>query len=294
MSAENASFLENESKVLVIGTAPAEGRAARSPAKSPRTRSKRKPRTWEGVGLVLPLLLLGAWDLVTRFNVVKPLFLPRPWSVVTSFYELLTEQALVNDFKVSALVVLQGFLLGSAVGVATGFLAGLSQTVERFLGPTLNSIRQIPPLAWLPLVVLWFGTGPVAKDIIIAKVVFFPVFLNTLQGIRGVSRDYIEVARVFEYSRARLLRRVILPAALPSIFVGLRYGAGLAWASVIAAEMLGGQVGLGYLLMHCQELLLIAEFFSIIAVIGLIGYLVDVGLRWVERGLLTWRTGFDG
>jgi sulfonate transport system permease protein len=100
----------------------------------------------------------------------------------------------------------------------------------------LNSIRQVPPLAWLPLIVLWVGIGPLAKGVMIGKAVFFPVFLNTLQGIRGVSKDYVEVARIFEYNQLTLLRKVVIPAALPSIFVGLRYGAGLAWAVVIAAE----------------------------------------------------------
>jgi sulfonate transport system permease protein len=207
---------------------------------------------------------------------------------------MLMDEGLLTDFRVSAVVVLEGFLMGGLAGILVGVAAGLSKTVERFLGPTLNSIRQVPPLAWLPLIVLWIGIGTLAKDIMIAKAVFFPVFLNTLQGIRGVSKDYVEVARIFEYNRRLLLRKVVIPAALPSIFVGLRYGAGLAWAFVIAAEMLSGRLGLGYLLMRSQELLLTQQLFVVIAVIGSVGFAVDVGLRRVESNLLGWKKGFEG
>ena len=179
-------------------------------------------------------------------------------------------------------------------GLLIGIATGLSKTVERLLGPTLNSIRQVPPLAWLPLVILWVGIGSLAKAVIIGKTVFFPVFLNTLQGIRGVAKEYIEVARVFEYGKVRLLQKVILPAALPSIFVGLRYGAGLAWAFVIAAEMVGGRFGLGYLLMRSQELLLTDQLFVVIVIIGAVGFAVDVSLRRVETNLLRWKRGFEG
>jgi sulfonate transport system permease protein len=247
-----------------------------------------------GIGMILPITILLAWELVARLHWVKPVFLPSPWEVVTSFYDMLVNQGLLTDFRVSATAVIQGFLIGSVLGLFTGIAAGLSKTMERFLGPTLNSLRQVPTLAWLPLIVLWIGAGTFAKSVIIGKAVFFPVFLNTLQGIRGVSKEYIEVARIFEYKKGQLLRKVILPAALPSIFVGIRYGAGLAWAFVIAAEMLGGRYGLGYLLMRSQELLLTGQLFVVIIVIGAVGFGVDVGLRRIESSLLRWKKRFEG
>lgn len=248
----------------------------------------------KGIGLLLPVAILAAWEIATRLHLVEPVFLPRHWGVVSAFCEMLVDEGLLTDFRVSAVVVLEGFLMGGLAGILVGVAAGLSKTAERLLGPTLNSIRQVPPLAWLPLIVLWIGIGTLAKDIVIAKAVFFPVLLNTLQGIRGVSKDYVEVARIFEYNRRLLLRKVILPAALPSIFVGLRYGAGLAWAFVIAAEMLSGRLGLGYLLMRSQELLLTRQLFVVIAVIGSVGFAVDVALRRVESNLLGWKKGFEG
>jgi len=221
-------------------------------------------------------------------------FLPSPGYVVETFYDLIVNRVMFKDFRYSALEVSEGWLMGASAGLLVGIVSGLSKTVERIVGPTLNSIRQVPPLAWLPLIVLWIGIGTFAKSLMLAKAVFFPVFLNTLQGIRGVSKEYIEVARVFEYSPALLLRKVILPAALPSIFIGLRYGAGLAWAFVIAADMLGGRYGLGYLLLRSQEMLLTGEVFAVIIVIGTVGFAVDVGLRKVEGSLLGWKKGFEG
>jgi sulfonate transport system permease protein len=245
-------------------------------------------------GAILPVLVLSTWASASALHWVKPIFLPSPWSVVRTFKEMLFEEALLTDFRVSALIVIEGFFIGAVFGLAAGVAAGLSKTVERLLGPILNSIRQVPPLAWLPLIVLWVGIGPLAKGVMIGKAVFFPVFLNTLQGIRGVSKDFVEVARIFEYNQILLLRKVVIPAALPSIFVGLRYGAGLAWAVVIAAEMLGGKLGLGYLLVRSQELLLTQQLFVIIVIIGGVGFGVDVVLRRVEGNLLRWKKGFEG
>jgi sulfonate transport system permease protein len=244
--------------------------------------------------VILPILVLVGWQIASVLHWVKPIFLPPPWSVVTAFKEMLVEEGLLTDFRVSAVIVIEGFLIGASFGLLAGVGAGLSKTVERLLGPLLNSIRQVPPLAWLPLIVLWVGIGPLAKGVMIGKAVFFPVFLNTLQGIRGVSKDYVEVARIFEYNQLTLLRKVVIPAALPSIFVGLRYGAGLAWAVVIAAEMLSGKLGLGYLLMRSQELLLTQQLFVVIVIIGGVGFAVDVVLRRVEGNLLRWKKGFEG
>jgi sulfonate transport system permease protein len=294
MSAEEASVVK---PTILQVVRPAENRPERW-ATSPLVR-------WAGqhllagwrvrlLGVVLPVAVLTAWEISTLFHWVKPIFLPSPWSVVQAFREMLVEEGLLTDFRVSAVIVIEGFLIGAVFGLLAGVIAGLSKTVERLLGPTLNSIRQVPPLAWLPLIVLWVGIGPLAKGVMIGKAVFFPVFLNTLQGIRGVSKDFVEVARIFEYNQRLLLRKVVIPAALPSIFVGLRYGAGLAWAVVIAAEMLGGKLGLGYLLVRSQELLLTQQLFVIIVIIGGVGFSVDVVLRRVETNLLRWKKGFEG
>jgi sulfonate transport system permease protein len=155
-------------------------------------------------------------------------------------------------------------------------------------------IRQIPLYAWIPLIILWFGIGEQSKLVIIAKSVFIPVFINTFQGVRGVSNDYVEVANVLELSRSKLIRKVIFPSALPSIFTGLRLGAGASWMAVVAAEMLGGLTGLGFGLMQARDFLRSDKLIALMAVIGLVGFLCDRLIRQIEATSLHWRKGFKG
>jgi sulfonate transport system permease protein len=136
---------------------------------------------------------------------------------------------------------------------------------------------------------LWIGIGDLAKEVVIAKSVFFPVFLNTLQGIRNVPAQYLEMARVFGFTRSQMLRRVIFPAAAPTILVGIRFGAGLAWAMIVAAEMLSGRSGLGFLLEQSQDMLLTDHLFVVIVTIGVVGFVVDLVLRSIEHRLFRWK-----
>lgn len=244
------------------------------------------------IGLIVPVLLVLLWETAGRLGWVKPVFLPTPSSVVASFVESVENDEFLVDFWVSINTVLRGLVWGSLLGLVFGTLAGLSKTVERLFGPLLNAVRQVPAIAFLPLIVLWVGIGDLGKLVVIGKSVFFPVFLNTLQGIRGVSNDYVEVARVYQFSRWQLVRRVVFPGALPAIFVGVRYGAGLAWAMIVAAEMLSGRRGLGYLLTRGQELLLTRQVFVVIVVIGLVGYLIDLAIVTVEKRLVRWKKNF--
>jgi sulfonate transport system permease protein len=243
--------------------------------------------------LLFPVGLLLAWELATRYGLVEDLFLPRPEKVVLAFTQLLQDEFL-TDLSASTVLVLKGFSAGALAGLILGFSSGISRTVEDLFGPTLNAIRQVPPLAWLPLIVLWFGAGDGAKTLLIAKTVFFPVFLNTLQAIRGTSREHIEVGRIFAYGRWRILWHIVLPAALPGIFVGLRYGAGIAWAVLIIAEMLGARRGLGYILIRSQEFMRSDHLLFVIVLIGLIGFSIDTALRRLESHLLRWKRGFEG
>jgi sulfonate transport system permease protein len=240
-------------------------------------------------GLIVPLLVLVLWDTAIRLHWVKPVFLPPPTTVLTTFYDLLVNGQFLLDLWVSIFTVVHGFLWGGVLGLLFGTAAGLSRMVERLFGPILNGIRQVPAIAWLPLIIMWVGIGDTGKLVVIAKSVFFPVFLNTLQGIRNVSREYVEVARVYEFTRFQLLRRVVFPAALPTIFVGIRFGAGISWAMIVAAEMLSGRKGLGFLLLQAQDLLMTDQVFVVIVVIGLVGYLIDLLLKRVERRLVRWK-----
>lgn len=257
-------------------------------------RPRRRRGLGPAIGAILPLLILALWEAAARWHWVSPVFLPAPVKTVTSFFDMLLAQNFLMDFSASLEIVGESFVLGSTLGILLGIGAGLSRTVERLLGPTLNGIRHIPPIAWLPLIVLWVGVGPLAKVVVITKVVFFPVFLNTLQGIRGVQHEYIELARVLTLTRWQLTRRVILPGAMPSILTGVRYAASLAWAMVVVAEGLSGLKGLGFLIFRAQALLMTDQLLVCMVVIGLVGYLIDRGLRLFENHVLRWKRGFAG
>lgn len=246
------------------------------------------------IGLLLPGLVLVVWQIASSRGWVDSVFLPQPITVVFAFWKMLTAQSLAFDVLSSITIVGQAFIYGSLAAVVLGIAAGLSRTVEQFFGPTFDTLRHIPGIAWFPLIVLWLGLGAPAKVLVIAKSVFFPVFLNTLQGIRSVDKSYIELANVLTLTQRQLVRKVILPAATPSIMVALRYAAGLAWALVVVAEGLSGLEGLGFLIFRAQGLLLTDQLVVCMILIGVIGFIIDRLMYALQRRVLRWKQGFDG
>jgi sulfonate transport system permease protein len=246
------------------------------------------------IGLILPCLILLLWQTASSLGWIDAVFLPAPFSVVPAFWKMLTAQNLALDALSSIKIVGQAFIYGSIAAVTLGIAAGLSRSVERFFGPTFDTLRHIPGIAWFPLIVLWLGLGAPAKVLVIAKSVFFPVFLNTLQGIRNVEKSYIELASVLTLTRWQLVRRVILPAAMPNIMVSLRYAAGLAWALVVVAEGLSGLEGLGFLIFRAQGLLLTDQLVVCMILIGAIGFVIDRSMFYLQHRVLRWKQGFEG
>jgi sulfonate transport system permease protein len=259
----------------------------------PRVRRWRfKLGAW--LGVVFPLSIIGLWTIAATNRWWPPILLPSPGKVFWAAETMLLQGTLIKDFLDSVNLVLQGFFYGGFLGLAVGAFCGLNKTVERFFSPTFDAVRQVPPIAILPLLILWLGIGTFAKVVLITKVVFFPVFLNTLQGIRGVQKEYVEVGRVYKLTRWQFTRWIIIPGALPSILVGLRYGAGLAWSLVVAVEIISGHTGLGYLIWRGQELLFTDQMFVAIFIIAAFGFALDRSLRSLERRLLRWKQGYTG
>ncbi|MDR0576913.1 MAG: ABC transporter permease [Candidatus Accumulibacter sp.] len=246
------------------------------------------------VGALLPLLILGLWQASASFVWIEPVFLPAPVKVVEAFWYMLIKQDLLRDIWASVFIIAQAFAYGTLLGVGLGFAAGLSRKMELFFSGTINTIRHIPTVAWIPLVVIWLGLGAPAKIVVLAKSIFIPVFLNTLQAIRGVDHNFIELARALKLTKRQLIRRVILPAILPVVMVTLRYSVGLSWALVVVAEGISGLEGLGFLIFRAQNLLMTDQLLVCMVLIGVIGYALDRLLYLAQQRLLRWQRGFGG
>ncbi len=239
--------------------------------------------------IAVPVLLLLLWQILSGSGLLLDVILPSPVKVVKAFFEIIKDGTLGTDLLVSGKRVLIGYLWGAGIALILGVLSGLNKYVERVFAPIINVIRQIPLYAWMPLIILWFGIGEVSKEIIIARGVLIPIYLNTLQGIKGVQAEYFELAEVLELKKSVFLRKIVLPSAISSIFTGLRLGAGNAWMAVVAAEMLGGLTGLGYALMKSREFLWSDKLIALMVVIGVIGVIIDVVLRKIEEHSLRWK-----
>jgi sulfonate transport system permease protein len=245
------------------------------------------------VGWIVPAVLLTLWAIASRRVWVAPQILPAPGTVWQTLLEQARSGDLFINFGISLGRVAVGFTLGCVIGLALGIAMGLSRRVEDYLSPTFNAISQVPVLGWLPLAMMVLGIGESLKFVIIAHASLVPVAINTLKGIRSVPRSYIEVARAFQFSKRQLLRKVVFPATVPSIFVGLRYGLTQAWLSLVTVELLASSEGLGFLIVWGRQLFQLDLVLAAIIVVGVVGLLLDRGLARIEKRLLRWRPVWD-
>src|SRR6202044_2624736 len=214
--------------------------------------------------------------------------LPAPTDVVEAGWRLLKSGELLRNMGVSFWRATVGFAIGGGIGFAFGLANGLSRRSERIFDSTLQMVRNIPHLALIPLVILWFGIDEESKLFLVALGVFFPIYANTLHGVRSVDPQLIEMAKSYGMPRGDLFFRVILPGALPSIFVGLRYALGIMWLTLIVAETIAAQSGIGYLAMQAREFMLIDVVVLSILVYAFLGKLADTVTRLLERWCLAW------
>ncbi|MDB5461188.1 MAG: transporter permease [Caulobacteraceae bacterium] len=242
-----------------------------------------------GQGLLLPLLLLIAWEGVVRAGLIASNLLPPPSELVGTLRELTAGGAILPHILASSLRVLAGFVIGGGLGVLVGAAIGLSPRAERLVGPTFQGVRAIPSLAWAPLLLLWLGIDEAPKIVLIAIGAFFPVYLNVVSGVHNVDRKLVEVGRIYGLGPVALARRIFLPAALPSVFTGLRSGLSLAWMFLVAAELIAASRGLGYLLTEGRESGRADEVIVAIVTLALLGKLSDSALAGLERLFLRWR-----
>ncbi len=247
----------------------------------------------DGIGWLLPLLLLAGWEAAARLGEIPANVLPAPSNVAAALWKMVRTGEIFGHIYVSAWRALVGFAIGGSIGFVLGLGNGLSDLSRRLSDTTLQMVRNIPHLALIPLVILWFGIDEEAKLFLVALGVFFPIYINTLHGIRTVDPQLIEMGRTYGMSNAELFWRVILPGALPSIFVGLRYALGIMWLTLIVAETISATSGLGYMAMQAREFLLIDVVVLSILIYALLGKLADSAARLLERTFLQWHPAFQ-
>jgi ABC-type nitrate/sulfonate/bicarbonate transport system permease component len=230
------------------------------------------------------------WWLLASWN-ANPLQLPTPVAVLSSLWDLAREKELFEHAAISTVRLLIALGLAIVVAVPLGFWMGLSRQADAFIDPLVEMLRPISGIAWLPLALFIFGVGDTLPVFIMVYVAFFPILLNTIAGARGVDRKLVLAARTMGVGQVAMLRHVIVPAALPTVMVGVRLAFAGAWAAIVAAELIGAPSGLGFAIEWYRQMLMTSKVFAFILVIGVVGFVCDAGLRGLQRVLTPWSEG---
>jgi len=245
------------------------------------------------ITLISALGLLLAWGLATKFKLVAPLFLPSPFDVVSQFYAVAADgfsnATLLEHVGTSLFRVLSGFAIATAVGVPLGLAMGLNRWVKGIFSPPIQLYWPVPPLAYLPLVIIWFGIGETAKIILLTLAMFAPIVISAQAGVRSVSPSRIQAAQSLGATRLQILRHVVLPSALPEILTGLRLGIGSGWATLVAAELVAATKGLGFMTLSAAQFLVTDVVFVGILTIAALATVFLALLRLIERKLTPWK-----
>lgn len=238
-------------------------------------------------------VLLAIWWAVTALQLISPLFLPSPWQVLQKLLTIAGPQGFMDatlwqHLAASLTRIAIALVLAAIVGVPVGIAMGLSPTVRGILDPLIELYRPVPPLAWLPLVIIWFGIGETPKILLIHLAIFAPVVMSTLAGVKSAQQVRVRAAQSLGASRAQVLWLVILPGALPEILTGLRIGLGVGWSTLVAAELIAATRGLGFMVQSAGEFLATDVVLAGIAVIAIIAFVLELGLRALQRRLTPW------
>ena len=272
--------------------------SARRTARVPRRRrASRGGPAQRGPGLSLlswlvPLVLIAVWELAARSGGLSPQVLPAPSKVVRSAAGMIASGELLTDMGVSLLRAAAGFVVGGLAGFGLGIAVGFSPVAEALLDRSVQMLRAVPFLAVLPLVIVWFGIGEEAKVFLVSLGVLFPIYVNTVLGIRQVDPKLLEMGRVRGLSQWQLVRRIVLPGALPSILTGVRYALATAWLALVVAETIAASSGIGFLAMDAREFLRTDVIVMTILIYALIGVAADSLARLLERRLLAWHPNY--
>ncbi|MGE0978206.1 ABC transporter permease [Bacillus cereus] len=244
--------------------------------------------------ITIPVIILIIWQLAGVFGLVSKTVLPTPLDIFLAFQELIKTGELFGHLSISVFRAAAGFFIGGGLGIILGTIVGFSTRSEQYLDPSVQMLRTVPHLAVAPLFVLWFGFGETSKVLLIADGAFFPLYVNAFLGIRGVDSKLFDVARVLEFSKRKLITKLILPAALPNLLLGARLSLGVAWVSLVVAELMGSTEGIGYMIMDARQFSNTDILFVGIIIFAFVGKFSDSLVRLLEVKFLRWRDNFKG
>ena len=250
-------------------------------------------RQLQAISWIVPVLILAIWELLSRIGYIAPQILPAPSSVAQTAIELTQDGTLLVHLGYSLARAAVGFVIGGVIGFALGMAVGFSRLAEAVLDRSVQMIRAVPFMALLPLVIVWFGVDESGKIFLVALAVMFPIYINTILGIRQVDPKLLELGRVTGLSRRQLVRRIILPGAMPSILTGVRYALAVAWLALVIAETIATNRGIGFLAMDAREFLQTNVIVLTILIYAIIGVIADSVARALERKLLAWHPNYD-
>ena len=242
-----------------------------------------------GLGLILPALVVLLWIRAVHSGNISSGVLPRIGKVGETFLSLVQQGQLQDDLLISLERVVKGYLLSALLGIVLGSVVGMFRTAREMILPVVTVIRQIPIIAWVPLIILWFGIGEESKVVIIVLAAFFPILVNTESGIEETPEGFLEVARLYELNPWETFTKVYLPHALPQMLVGLKLGLGVSWMAVVAAELIAATSGIGYRMADARSLMRADVVIVCMIVIGIVGVLMDKLLGLLFQKLTPWQ-----
>jgi sulfonate transport system permease protein len=241
----------------------------------------------------LPVVLLLLWEIAARAGLITARLMPAPSTIALAGWNALMDGTLVYHTLISTRRAVIGLAIGGGLGFVAGIVNGLWKSAETLLDSTLQMVRNVPHLALIPLVILWFGIDESAKIFLVSIGVFFPIYINTLHGVRTVDPQVIEMAQIYGLDRRALITRIIMPGALPSILVGFRYALGFMWLTLIVAETISAKDGIGYMTMNAREFFLTDVVLLGIIIYALLGKFADSLTRQIERRVLSWHPAYQ-
>lgn len=242
-------------------------------------------------GLLVPLIIVAIWYICSSLKILNSYIIPPPIKIIKTTSILIKNGDLLRNILVSFYRVFLGFLLAFIIAFPTSIILGMNRRIEVYFEPLLEFIRHIPPIAAIPILILWLGIGEASKIAVIILATFFPIFMNTLSGVRNCDKKLLEVGDIFNFSPFKKFKKIILPSIIPYVIVGIRLGLGYSWRSLIGAELIAASSGIGYMIIDAEQLsrpdIIIVGIISV----GIVGFLIDYILYIVTKKFIPWHKG---